>query len=778
MYLNYKPQSWEMEFAGRTLKVETGKLAQQCNGSVVVTYGNTSILATATMSREPRKGIDFVPLVVNYMPKFYAAGKIKSSRFNKREGRPADEQILIQRLIDRGIRPLMPKGYTFDTQIMCTVLSYDNVEEHDIVSAVAAGIAMSISDIPFQGPIATVRVGQIDGQFLINPSFEQKKESVLDLVVTTGKEDIVMIEAGANQVNEDIMYDAIMKGKQEAQKLVTFIETVVVEVGKEKKVSEAETLPESIRTQVESVSRDSFWKALAVPGKVERYTEILKIKKETVDTVLETLSEEDKAYEPLMYHAADKVWKSIVRENILVKKQRIHGRKLDEIRPILTEVDTVPHTHGSGLFTRGETQCLSVVTVGSPGDAQTIDNLEPEWKKRYMHHYNFPPYSVGEVNARLFTGNREVGHGALAERALEPVLPSKEDFPYTLRVVSEILSSNGSSSMAATCGSTLSLMAAGVPIAAPVSGIAMGLMIGDDGQYEILTDLQDEEDFGGDMDFKVAGTPEGITAIQMDIKVQGLSDNIFREALDRAYTGRIQVMDSMKEAIVSPRREMSPLAPRITSFKIDPDMIRVVIGKGGETIQKIIEETGVTIDIEDDGLVIITSTDGEGAKAATAQIEVLTYQPKVGDVLSGPVTRVSDFGAFVQIVPGKDGLLHISEIAHERTNNVSDVLTVGDQVEYKVIEIKGDKVSLSRKALIEKPQKEEGVPQKEEKKESKHFEKKSKFSIKKPAEGEIETTQAEEKAQGEYSDKRESHPTQPPKSTFDASDTIKELKDF
>lgn len=709
VFMNLQPKVFETEIAGKPLKVELGRMAQQCSASCTLTYGETTVLGTTSIDAEPRQGIDFVPLMVNYQERMYAAGKIKGSRFIKREGRPSDDGILVQRIIDRGIRPMFMDGWNHETQIMCTVLSFDNQNNPDIVSCLAGSLSVALSEAPFAGPIASVRVTYIDGEFVINPFESQMENSVLDLIVTTAKNDVVMIEAKANEVPEDIMYKAIMEGKKAGQEIVAFFENIVKEMGKEKYEIHKEILPENMYTKLFDMSKEAFWDALQVQGKKERMQKVKGIKESQKAAFLETLTpEEQEQYDKLVASALDKIWKGIVRENILQYKKRIGGRGLSQIRSMTCDVDILPRVHGSGLFTRGETQCLSVVTVGSPGDAQVVDDMEEEYQKRYMHHYNFPPFSVGEVSFRLGTGNREIGHGALAERAIEPMLPSKADFPYTLRVVSEILSSNGSSSMAATCGSSLALMAAGVPLKNPVSGIAMGLMMDSDGSYEILTDLQDEEDFGGDMDFKVAGTKNGITAIQMDIKVQGLPDSVFDEALNQAYKGRMEVMEAMMQTISSSRDELSPYAPRITSIPIDPDMIRTLIGRGGETINKIIDETGTNIDIEQEGLVMITANNSESMQQAKKMVKEVTYKPKVGDEVSGTVTRITDFGAFLEVSPGREGLLHISNIAHERTKKVVDVLETGDAVPVKIIDIDKDgRIALSRKALIKKPKEEE-----------------------------------------------------------------------
>ncbi len=696
-----EPRTFKMPLGDGELIVETGKLAQQTNGACTVSYGDTMILSTCCISRNARD-VDFLPLMVNYQEKLYAAGIIKSSRFIKRETRPSDDKVLMARVIDRTLRPLFPKGFHNDMQVMLTTLSYDQENMHDMYSAIAASIALTISEAPFEGPTATVRVGLINDAFVLNPTVIQMEESTLNLVVSTTLDNVVMIEAGAEQVSEEKMLEAIEFGKAEGQKICKFIKDIQNEIGKEKIVVEAPKTNSRIEEIIKGEYADKIENALLnVPKKLDRYVEFDALKAEITEKLeAEAMEEEDLVKVNEIFN---KVLKGIVRKNILEKDLRMGGRKLDEIRSLSVETGFIPRTHGSGLFTRGETQGLTTCTLGSPSDAQIIDGIEGESKKRYFHHYNFPPFSVGEVSPRLFTGNREIGHGALAERALEYVLPSKEEFAYTIRTVTEILASNGSSSMAAVCGSTLALMDAGVPIKKPVAGIAMGMMSDPEtGVFKILTDLQDEEDFGGDMDFKVAGTENGITAIQMDIKVKGLTTEMFKQALAQAKTGRLHILKAMTD-VIPQVKEMSRHAPRLITLKVHPDKIRVVIGKGGETINKIIDETGVQMDIEDDGTVIIASTDAAMSEKAVAMVKSLTAEPEVGKVYNGSkVVKIMDFGAFVEFMPGKEGLVHISMISKERINQVTDVLKEGQSVNVKLMEI--DSQGRNRLSMVGIPQ--------------------------------------------------------------------------
>lgn len=683
-----EPKTYKMMLGDKELIVETGKLAQLASGSCTVRYGDTVILATAVMSKRARDGVNFLPLMVNYQEKMYASGKIKGSRFIKRETRPSDDKILMARVADRTYRPLFPKGFHRDIQVMLTTLSYDMENEHDMVATIAGSVALSLSEAPFEEPTATVRVGLIDGKLTLHPTHTQRDTSDLDLIVSATTGNVVMIEAGANEVTEDVMYEAIMMGKKAANEVAIFIKKIQDEIGKEKFVFEAPESNQEIIDYVNSNYADKIMDALATKTeKLDRHGYFQEIGAEVKEHFTDKVSEEE-LYE--VQPAVDKLVKITVRKNILENDKRIGGRKMDEIRPVSVEVGFLPRCHGSALFNRGETQGLTTCTLGSPGDAQILDGIEGEMKKHYFHHYNFPPFSVGETSGRLFTGNREVGHGSLAERALMPVLPSKEDFPYTIRTVTEILASNGSSSMAATCGSSLALMNAGVPLKAAVGGIAMGLITEHENpsNYRILTDLQDEEDSGGDMDFKVTGTRKGITCIQMDIKLKSLNDNIFEEALAAAKVGRLSILDSM-DAVVSKPGEMSQYAPRLLSMMVNPEKIRFIIGPGGEMINKIIAETGVeSIDIEDDGSVVITSLNGESAKKAEIWVQQITADPEVGKVYeNSKVTKVLEFGAICEFMPGKEGMIHVSEIADEFVKDVNSIIKEGQIVNVKLLDI-------------------------------------------------------------------------------------------
>ncbi|MBI5156042.1 polyribonucleotide nucleotidyltransferase [Candidatus Peregrinibacteria bacterium] len=682
------------------LVVRTGQIATQANASVMVQMGDTVVLSNITVSAKPRQNVDFLPLQVVYQEKYYAGGKIAGSRFRKREGRPSDDFVLLARVIDRGLRPMFPKHIHNDIQVFCTVLSYDFEHEHDVAAANGANIATAISDCPADGPLGTVRVGLIGGELVLNPSREAREKSDLDMFVTASLERIVMIEAGANQVPEDEMLKAIEFGKKWAQKIAKFFADIQKEIGKPKFEVEAPYTHDEGYAFIKAWALPEISKAIKTPmEKLARrkiFTNLMDEAKDKLKEkfpVADSASAEQKEEAEVLYtHGSafvDKVVKGEMRRLILEEGTRMSGRKVDEIRSLSAIVDILPNrVHGSALFQRGETQGLTTCTLGSPGDKQLVEGMEGEHNLRYMHHYNFPPFSVGETSNRLFVGNREVGHGNLAQRGLEPVLPSEETFPYTIRTVTEILESNGSSSMAATCGSTLALMAAGVPISSPVSGIALGLVSDEEkGKYIILSDLQDEEDFGGDMDFKVTGTAKGVTAIQMDIKIKGLPDSVFAEALERARTGRATILKVMLATISEPRKEMSPFAPRIETIVINPEDIRLVIGKGGEMIQKITGELGVEIDIEDSGLIFVTSVNGEAMEKAKAWIKAIVEKPEVGKVYKGKVIRIIDgTGAIVEFLPGKDAMIHISELAWGRTEKVEDVLKMGQEVEAKVIE--------------------------------------------------------------------------------------------
>lgn len=708
----------KMMLQGRELILETGRVALQASGSVLVRYGDTMVLATATASAEPREGIDFFPLTVDYEERLYAVGKIPGG-FIKREGRPSEKAILSGRLIDRPIRPLFPKNYRNDVQIVTTVLSVDQDNPPDIVAMIGASAALSISHIPFMGPIGGVRVGLVGEELVINPTLVQTEKSKLNLTVAGTKDAIMMVEAGAEIVSEDVLLEAIMFGHEQIKKIVDFIddfreEALARGLAKEKVIPFEEEIHEEIINKMDNHIRPVLEKVLnncAENKKTKQEREAL------LDITMKELTEEffNQNSEMLEQYPESQVWyknllgkieKEIVRQMILKDHTRIDGRNLDEVRPITVEVGLLPRTHGSGLFTRGETQVLNVATLGPVGDEQILDGLGVEESKRYMHHYNFPPYSVGEARPLRSPGRREIGHGALAERALEPVLPSEEDFPYTIRLVSEVVGSNGSTSMASVCGSTLSLMDAGVPIKAPVAGVAMGL-VKDEEQVAILTDIQGLEDALGDMDFKVAGTKEGVTALQMDIKIAGIDREILKRALEQARQGRLHILDKMLAVIPEPRPELSPFAPRIIRTIVDPEKIRDIIGPGGKIIKKIIEETGVEIDIEDDGRVYIAAKDGEAGEKAMDIIESITKDVEVGKVYVGKVVKTTDFGAFVEIIPGvlglpgKEGLVHISQLAQERVAKVEDVVKQGDEILVKALGFdQQGRLKLSRKEAL------------------------------------------------------------------------------
>ncbi|AOT68229.1 polyribonucleotide nucleotidyltransferase [Geosporobacter ferrireducens] len=690
--------------AGRPFEIQLGKIAQLASGSALVRYGDTVVLVTATSSAEPKQGIDFFPLSCDYEERLYSVGKIPGG-FIKREGRPTEKAILTSRLIDRPIRPLFPKGYRNDVQVIATVLSVDQDCTPDVVAMIGSSIALSISDIPFNGPTGSVIIGLIDGEFVVNPTAVEREKSEMHLVVSGTKDAIMMVEAGSNEIGEDVMLEAILYAHEEIKKIVAFIEEIAQEVGKPKQEVKLFKIDETIEKEVREFATDKMVQAIKTVDKMERNENMEAVKAETLAALLEKYPENQKDIDETLYQLI----KEQVRNMILDEEIRPDNRKPKEIRPISCEVSVLPRVHGTGLFTRGQTQALTVATLGAIGDAQILDGLGEEESKRYMHHYNFPPYSVGEARFLRGPGRREIGHGALAERALEPVIPSEEEFPYTIRLVSEIVSSNGSTSQAAVCGSTLALMDAGVPIKAPVAGIAMGL-IKENEKVSILSDIQGMEDFLGDMDFKVAGTEKGITAIQMDIKIDGINKEILERALAQAHEGRLYILEKMKEAIAEPRAEMSPYAPRIIRTTIHPDKIRELIGPGGKTINKIIDETGVKIDIEDDGSVFITATDMESGNKALKLIEGIVKEPQPGELYMGKVARITTFGAFVEILPGKEGLVHISHIAKERIAKVEDVLAVGDEILVKVLEIdKQGRLNLSRKAALQDEEQEKKV---------------------------------------------------------------------
>lgn len=687
--------SYSIELGGRTLTMEIGKIAKQANGAVLVRYGDTAVVVAATGTKTPREGVDFFPLTVDFEEKMYAVGKIPGG-FIKREGRPAETAILTSRLIDRPIRPMFPEGYHNDVQIVATAVSVDPDNAPDIPAMIGASCALSISDIPFEGPIAGVRVGMIDGQYIINPTIEQAKVSRLNLAVAGTKDAILMVEAGAKEISEDEMLDAIWFGHEEIKKLVEWQEKIMAEVGKPKMEVPVYEPPAELAAEIEAYGAEQLKAALMDANKLEREENVARIKAEIADAFMEKYPDNAKD----VAYITQKLVKKIVRRTISVDKIRPDGRALDEVRPVTCEVGLLARPHGSALFTRGQTQILNVLALAPLSEAQTLDGLGVELTKRYIHHYNFPPYSVGETKPLRSPGRREIGHGALAERALLPVIPSEEEFPYAIRLVSETLESNGSSSMGSVCASTLSLMDAGVPIKAPVAGVAMGLV--KDGDYfTILTDIQGLEDALGDMDFKVAGTKNGITAIQMDIKIDGINKEIFKQALAQAKRGREHIMSIMLDCISEPRKELSKYAPKITTIHVDPEKISKIIGPGGKTIKKIVEETGAKIDIEEDGRVYIAAVNSEEAAKAIDMINGITAEAEVGKVYTGKVTRLMAFGAFVEILPGKEGLVHISQLSTERVNKVEDVVSVGDEIVVKVTEIdqKG-RINLSRKAVL------------------------------------------------------------------------------
>ena len=697
-YTDYR--TFKTAIGGKLLELEIGKVCELANGQVMVRYGDTVVNVTACASKEPRPDIDFFPLSCDYEEKMYAAGKIPGG-FIKREGRPSERAILCSRLMDRPLRPLFPKGFYNDVQVVATVMSMDYDCPSDIAAMIGSSVALAISDIPWDGPTGSVKVGMVDGEFIINPSLAQREQSTIDMTVAGTKNAIMMVEAGAQEVPEDVMLDAIMFAHEEIKKIVAFIDQIVEEVGKPKMDIELYKVPEDIDAAVREYAVDKMRAAIQTYDKMERLDNMDAVEAETKEHFEEIYPDNAKDIGNVLYQ----ITKEQVRSMILDDGIRPDNRKHDEIRPIWIDNGILPRTHGSGLFKRGQTQVLSIATLGLLSEKQTIDGITEQTEKRYMHHYNFPPYSVGEAGRMKSPGRREIGHGALAERALIPVLPSEEEFPYAIRVVSEVLSSNGSISMGSTCGSCLALMDAGVPIKAPVAGIAMGLIerVEEDGssKFAILSDIQGMEDFLGDMDFKVTGTAKGVTAIQMDIKVHGLSREILEKALKQAREGRMHIMGEMLEVLPEPKKEMSPYAPRIITIQVKPDQIRTIIGKGGETINGIIDRTGVKIDINDEGVVFIASSDAAGLESAKKEIELLTKEPEPGEIYEGKVTRVMNFGAFIEILPGKEGLLHISKMAKERVEKVEDVMNVGDIVTVKVTEIDSqNRINLSRKELL------------------------------------------------------------------------------
>ena len=697
-------RTYKTAVGGRLLQVEIGKFAEQANGQATVFYGDTVISATVCASKEPKQDVDFFPLTCNFEEKMYAVGKIPGG-YLKREGRPSDKATLVSRLIDRPLRPLFPKGYRNDVVVTATALSVDHDCSPEFASLIGTSVAIAISDIPWDGPTAGVIVGKVDGDFVINPTFEQRAVSDLNLTVCGTEEAIMMVEAGANELPEDEMLEAILFGHEEIKNICRFIKGIVAEIGKEKQDYVVFKAAEDVDAAVREYATQKMVDAIYTEDKQERLANMDAVAVDTKEHFAEEYEGRMSEVDEVLYN----IKKEQVRSRILEEGVRPDNRGLTEVRQLWSETGLLPRAHGSGLFKRGQTQVLSVATLAPLSEMQWLDGIDDDvTRKRYMHFYNFPGYCTGEAKAPRSAGRREIGHGALAERALTPVLPSEEEFPYAIRVVSEVLSSNGSSSMASTCGSCLALMDAGVPIKKPVSGIAMGLIEGfnEDGssKFAILSDIQGMEDFLGDMDFKVTGTPDGVTALQMDIKVHGLNREILKQALDQAKVGRAHILESMLEEIPEPRKEMSPYAPRCISMRIDPDKVRIVIGPGGKTVNKIVEETGVKVDIsdEDPGFISIYAVDMEGAEKAQKMIYDLVKEVEVGEIYEGEVKRIMNFGAFIEILPGKEGLLHISKMAKHRVEKVEDVMNIGDKVTVKVTEIDSqNRINLSRKDIAE-----------------------------------------------------------------------------
>lgn len=690
-------KKFERQINGGNLVIETGKLALQANGSVTVQYGGTVVLATATMNDGAREGVDFFPLMVDYEERLYAAGKIKGSRFIKREGKPTDEAILSGRIVDRTIRPLFNGRMRNDVQVVLTILSVDQENDPDVCSVIGASIALGISDIPWDGPVGAVRVAKVDGKLILNPTFEQREKASFEMFLTGKDGKINMIEAGAKEVPEAEMIEAMHFGMGYISELEDFQKTIIKEIGKAKKEAKLMQAPVEIEEKMKRFVEGKIESAVMEKDKLTRNDNMSALKRGLLDYVAEELGSE---YIEIAKLVLDEEIDDFVHQVAIRRDVRVDGRKMDEVRDLSAEVAVLPRTHGSGLFNRGETQVLTVLTLGAPGDEQIIDGMKEETTKRFMHHYSFPPFSVGEVKPMRGPGRREIGHGALAEKAIEPLIPTKEEFPYTIRLVSEVLGSNGSSSQASICGSALALMDGGVPIKRLAAGIAMGLMSDQEGNYKVLTDIQGPEDHYGDMDFKIAGTAEGLTAIQMDVKIGGISLAILEEAIGKAREARMHIIGVMSGAITQPRAELSQFAPRITSFKINPDKIRDVIGPGGKVINAIIADTGVTIDIEDDGTVLITSKDADAAAKATAWIKNIVREVLPGEIYQGKVVKIMNFGAFVEILPGQEGLVHISEIAPTRVEKVEDVVKMGDVIAVKVKNIDDQgRINLTHKGV-------------------------------------------------------------------------------
>ncbi|MGE0039901.1 MAG: polyribonucleotide nucleotidyltransferase [Vicinamibacterales bacterium] len=687
----------ELQVGQQVLSIETGKLAKQADGSVIVRYGDTMVLVTACHSSSPREGIDFLPLTVDYREYTYASGRIPGGFF-KREGKATEKETLTSRQIDRPIRPLFPSGWNYETQVIAFVISADTDNDSDVLAITGASAALALSEMPFEKTIAAVRVGLVDGQYLINPTFPQRKQSRLDLVVAGSRDGIVMVEAGATEVSEDEVLAALEAAHAAIREICVVIDDLAKDAGRPKLPKPESTEDAAFRAEIEAKALAPLADAMRIKGKLENYGQVAKLQKELIAGLPEDQAHRAGEVKAIFSALQEKV----LRDEVLQRNIRLDGRKFDEIRPIWIESTVLPRVHGSAVFTRGETQALVTATLGTADDQQKIEMVDGELWKRFMLHYNFPPFSVGEVKFLRGPGRREIGHGALAERALTPMIPTEEQFPYTVRIVSDILESNGSSSMATVCGGSLALMDAGVPIKAPVAGVAMGLIVDEaSGKHAVLSDIAGAEDHYGDMDFKVAGTTEGITALQMDIKVTGISTEIMRSALQQARAGRLHILDKMREALAGPREKISTFAPRIVTIKIPVDKIRDVIGPGGKMIRSIIERTGVKIDVEDDGRVNVASADEAAAAQAIGIIQELTATPELNKTYLGKVQRITDFGAFVEIMAGTDGLLHVSEIANYRVKDVRDELTEGQQVLVKVINIDPTgKIRLSRKALL------------------------------------------------------------------------------
>jgi polyribonucleotide nucleotidyltransferase len=688
-------QKQQINFGGRPFSIETGKVAKQANGSVMVQYGETVVLVTAVTSDKKREGLDFIPLTVNYLEMTYAAGRIPGGFF-KREGRPSDRETLISRFIDRPLRPLFPKGFQNEIQIIATVLSADQDNDPSILGMIGASSALSLSDIPFDGPIAGAKVGRIDGEFVLNPTHEELELSDIDLFVAGSEDAIIMVEGSAREIKEEEILEAILFGHRSLKPVIDLQKEMKLALGPPLQEFELQKPEETLYEKVSSIAQEKLRETFHITEKRERGERL----EEILRLVFQELGVEDESSQKMAKIAFEEVYRKLVRRLILEEKQRIDGRRLSEIRPISCEVGILPRTHGSALFTRGETQVLAVVTFGTSEDEQKINSLSGETYKSFMLHYNFPPFCTGEVSPLRSPSRREIGHGALAERAILPILPSNEQFPYTIRIVSEVLESNGSSSMATVCGASLSLMDAGVPIKAPVAGIAMGLIL-EDGETAILSDILGDEDHLGDMDFKVAGTSEGVTAIQMDIKVRGISKEIMEKVLDQAREGRFHVLTKMNGTISEPRKDLSRHAPRIISLQVKPEKIRDIIGPGGKNIRAIVDQTGVKVDVEDSGLVKLASPNYEAIEKAIYMIKRLTQEVEVGGLYTGRVVRILGFGAIVELFPGTDGLIHISQLAEGHVKEVSDVLKEGDDVRVKVIDIDPQgRIRLSRKAAL------------------------------------------------------------------------------